>query len=523
MCFNDICAIGKPLRKFLLLLAVTLLVFAYLLSYEVEIYNYCMTHLIDFFKIRNTFHMGSIAFGLIALLNLAVLIRNIYRHTWYSFREVWFCVVVLAMYTYVRVKYESLFADFVLCIKYADVVCLYPLVVIIPTVITFFVDFLGRLKTNQDNKTVFKNSESAVSEEDDLLNMHVDAYNTAKDIASLTMDKCWRFGIVGGWGAGKTSYVNMVLNALKKKDENIIVSFNPRSSSTVGSIQKDCLDLLATQLHPYHHNIEREIRGYVKSLAELRTDTWASATMGFLINGKPLDYKEEIQKTITLSGKRIIVVIDDFDRLLKAEILEVLKLMSTNASFKGVVFLVPYDYEYVSSLFGGLVAKSSRYIEKYFDINKYVPCYDANKYFDIILGHLKKVYKGTEYEKCVGRLELYRMDVGRHLCTIRDTWAICNLFCSELSLSRNNVDFHLLFLLSVFQYLSPNLYNELRNEFLGTIHIGGYNYVKTQLVKDDTTGILNILFPSDLSQIILHQCNYPINREDCFANYFTRS
>ena len=48
---------------------------------------------------------------------------------------------------------------------------------------------------------------------------------------------------------------------------------------------------------------------------------------------------ERIKKTIGSIQKRVLVIIDDFDRLSKEEILEVLKLIDNNAAFPNLIFL----------------------------------------------------------------------------------------------------------------------------------------------------------------------------------------
>ena len=53
--------------------------------------------------------------------------------------------------------------------------------------------------------------------------------------------------------------------------------------------------------------------------------------------------KDKINTAIKRLPKRIIVIIEDFDRLLANEIIEVFKLIDGNASFTNLIFITAYD------------------------------------------------------------------------------------------------------------------------------------------------------------------------------------
>ena len=64
--------------------------------------------------------------------------------------------------------------------------------------------------------------------------------------------------------------------------------------------------------------------------------------------------KESIKQTLKRIPQRILVVIDDFDRLSKDEILEVLKLIDSNAAFPNMFFMTAYDKKQVNKYFGDI-------------------------------------------------------------------------------------------------------------------------------------------------------------------------
>lgn len=73
----------------------------------------------------------------------------------------------------------------------------------------------------------------------DLLNRYEGAKELAIKIIAQKTKKSFAYGIVGSWGDGKTSFLNMIENELLKNNHTIIVKFNPWKSSFSKNIQND--------------------------------------------------------------------------------------------------------------------------------------------------------------------------------------------------------------------------------------------------------------------------------------------
>ncbi|EAH5118478.1 NTPase, partial [Campylobacter coli] len=56
------------------------------------------------------------------------------------------------------------------------------------------------------------------------------------------------FGIIGDWGSGKTSFVNMTLEDFKDDENFIIVKFNPWNISTRKKLISDFFTTLAKEI-----------------------------------------------------------------------------------------------------------------------------------------------------------------------------------------------------------------------------------------------------------------------------------
>lgn len=70
-----------------------------------------------------------------------------------------------------------------------------------------------------------------ISKNEDLLGREKVANNLAREIKYYKNKDSLTIGIVGKWGSGKTSFINMVLENFEE-DEYIIIKFNPWNISS---------------------------------------------------------------------------------------------------------------------------------------------------------------------------------------------------------------------------------------------------------------------------------------------------
>ncbi len=163
-------------------------------------------------------------------------------------------------------------------------------------------------------------------------------------------------GIEGPWGSGKTSFVNLVLGELKKENLSIIVSFNPWNFSGQNEL---IVDFFSTLLGQIEEEIGKDyfktIKSYASKLGSSISPSIgvgpASISLGSFWSPKKKSLSEErkeIDKKLKTLTKKIVVVIDDIDRLDKRETRLIMKLVKMTANFPKTVFLLAYDRKRVA-------------------------------------------------------------------------------------------------------------------------------------------------------------------------------
>lgn len=156
------------------------------------------------------------------------------------------------------------------------------------------------------------------------------------------------FGVEGSWGSGKTSFLKILKHRIEKEKGVIQVWFSPWMSSSVEILTQDFFNTLAEQIPQLR--LKKEIRRYGSALSKVESKG-IGTMLETLYNPVPSlqDQFDEINKAIKVHNIKIVVYIDDLDRMDAPEILAMFKLIRNTARFSNLVYLVAYDRDYVVS------------------------------------------------------------------------------------------------------------------------------------------------------------------------------
>ncbi len=291
--------------------------------------------------------------------------------------------------------------------------------------------------------------------EDDKLNYSDVAEKIVEQISALSLEKSFSIGIVAPWGTGKTSFMNLMKKAMA--DDYIKVDFNPRNSINAQNIQEDFFSVLCAALTPYYYGLSLVIKPYMKALQLMEQNQYV-AILSFLYRLQDKESsKEKVGEVLKGLPKKVAIFIEDLDRLLVEEILEVFKLVDVNASFPNIVFITAYDKTIVEMMINNHMhlGDNSNFINKFFDYEVSIPLRPYNMIYGYlkseILNRFEASYK-QQYEAILDSVELL---ISPHITTLRDAKRFVNLFVSDYEKVEEEVDFEDFLLVSVIKYKSP--------------------------------------------------------------------
>lgn len=359
--------------------------------------------------------------------------------------------------------------------------------------------------------------------EQDILDYSDKAKIAAEDIKRFDVSEhSWSIGVNGKWGSGKTSYINLILENLSP-DEYDIIKFNPRGSKDVSTIQEDALNLLSEKLKVYYIGLSSLFKDYINALQLIDSTGWLEKAFSAYSHSDAGNKKNRLNETLKNLPKKVVFVIDDFDRLTREEIIEVLKLLDNNADFSNIIYVTAYDKDYVEKQFAENNASQEHcyFVDKFFNVEWNVPLRYYYYIYDYIITQLDSIVDTTQFGYDISEIKsagFYQNIVKKHIPTMRDAKRLINLFQSDYQPVHGEVDVIDFLLITIIKYKYRVEYTALFNcEYL----INGANntltYDEKKVENANSKEIIKLLFSATDTS------NRPrrIYQVNSFYNYFT--
>jgi hypothetical protein len=227
--------------------------------------------------------------------------------------------------------------------------------------------------------------------EDDALGRAKVAHSFAENVLSLDANEGVVVGVLGPWGAGKTSFINLARTRLEAVGIAVL-DFNPwMFSGTEQLVESFFVELSAQlRLRPGLATVGKDLEEYGETLSGLgwlplvgawieRGRTAAGVVAKILQRRKEGVSKQraKIENALSALDRPLIVVVDDIDRLTNSEIRDVFKLVRLTASFPNVIYILAFDRKRVEKALADQGIPGRDYIEKILQVAVDIPAVPA--------------------------------------------------------------------------------------------------------------------------------------------------
>ena len=333
-------------------------------------------------------------------------------------------------------------------------------------------------------------------EDEDLLGRRGEAESLAEKIFKTDTSKgAFTLGLTAPWGAGKTSFMLVMREYLRKKpsQEVIVMAFNPWMYRKAPNLTQVFFEELSRTLAAYNSDLASAFVRYVRSLLAQESNAWLQLAARLLpqeSNEKSItEQYESLSQEICRLGRKIFIFIDDVDRLEREELVELFALVRNSSSFPCMSYILAYDKEYVASQLKGCFDQHThRYMEKILQEEYALAQITPEQLEQALNREIKRIGYGDLWMT----LKDSRIQFSLHLPTIRAVKRICNTLSSCRKDLEGNVALFDWFIIELIRIQYPRLFDFLRENYSRVFYAqGDKRSIKMGEEKKDQKSLMN--------------------------------
>ncbi len=333
------------------------------------------------------------------------------------------------------------------------------------------------------------------------------AERIAQVISTRSDPGCITIGLYGAWGDGKTSVLNFIETALSEDGDVICIKFNPWRFTDEESLLVGFFMNVADALDAKLITTGDKLKDFIKKAAPGMGAAVGAQGIGDSVNnflsGPDIDQlKVRIEHELESTKKRVLIIMDDVDRLEKTEIQALLKLVKLAADFKYTAYILAFDKDIVAASLQERYSSSARnsgeaFLEKIIQVPLHLPTIQKNVLQEFC-------FKGIDEALAMSNINLSQQQVQEFirdftgafddsLSTPRRAKLYGNTLMFSLPILRDEVNPIDLMLIEGIRVFCPPLYDAIKKNkasFCGVLNSALYSNVDEE--KTRIRGLLEI-------------------------------
>ena len=390
---------------------------------------------------------------------------------------------------------------------------------------------LRKLLLPQGGLVMFNTDKPIRSAGEDLLGRSSFAKRLAASIMSFSTEDNYAIALQGVWGCGKTSVLNMAIEEIERKNqlENnekvIVVRFNPwnftdtsqlisqffltlSETLKVGKFEKG-VQSIGSLIENYSATLEYTeyiplVGKYLKILPKLSSRFGKSIKSNAEGKINSVTYQRtQLEEALKKLKQRILIVIDDIDRLSNEQIRLIFQLVNSVAGFPYMTYLLSFDKEVVTKALSYVQSgDGALYLEKIIQVPFDMPPIKTDKLYAILTEKLDSIafipdemrFDSTRWYK------VFKSCISPFISTLRDVHRFYNTFSFAYSPVKYETDFIDMAGICALQVFAPPIYDWIKSN--RETLVGGYggsgialNEIKER--REEIIGLFKKIYPQN--------------------------
>lgn len=313
----------------------------------------------------------------------------------------------------------------------------------------------------------------------------------ARSLAGTSERSSVVVALYGDWGSGKTSTLNLCLKAMEEAQDSevpVTVSFAPWWYSNTGELLSRFFEQVGDALEQEgFEGIREDLLSYRDLIVPVAALADMFFTGGFVVGGawalkaaadrtaqnrETADLytlKSRIGDRIVASGRRIVLIIDDIDRLSATEIRDIFKLVKVMADFPNTRYLLAFDFNTATEALAEVQqTDGAAYLEKIVQAPFRLPDPAPGLLMDLVITQVQEIMsqeqKVSEEEQAKTKEKLEEMSfygLGDLWTNMRRVNRVLENFRFTLSAVAGEVRLSDFFLLEALRVAEPRAYERI--------------------------------------------------------------
>lgn len=322
----------------------------------------------------------------------------------------------------------------------------------------------------------------------DVLGRAAYACNLARTIMKYGLVDSLCIGLLGPWGCGKTSILNMMLEEIEKMSKEaerlLVLRFEPWNFTSTDQLFEQFFMMLTNRLisdkdqkkkaigtaiaeYGEAFDVFKSVPVFGGAIATL-AKTGAKLTAKKLSNGftrkEIQEQKKAVEKLLREFDKKLLIVIDDIDRLSNDQIRQVFQLVTSVAKFPNTIYFLAFDRKIVVNALEKVQEGNGQdYLEKVIQVPLNVPDVPREKKENVLFERLNDIVKAYDIRLDEAYWQrIFMSCVQPYITNLRVVNRVGNLLQFKLAFLFQEVNFVDMVALTTIEIVFPKIYEWIK-------------------------------------------------------------
>jgi len=288
-------------------------------------------------------------------------------------------------------------------------------------------------------------------------------------VSTVLLDPPTVIAVTGAYGDGKTSFLNLAIGEMRKAEGTarpIIVKFSPWLAGDSNAVVLSMLNSIVAEIKRefFVPGLSGDAARYARAL--LGAAPWTERIKDLFAEPSQERRIEALVTRIEKTGRRVLVVLDDLDRMEAKELETVFKLLRGSDKLSNITFVCAFDPTEVA-----LILKATRpmqdtnlYTEKFFPVGFPLPAIESSQLRQFFTTRLTRVLERSTlpYDDILKKADNeWESGLGLHFQNMRKIKLFFNTINRSLELIAHEVNVWDFVRLQLIRDISPALYGSV--------------------------------------------------------------